>query len=158
MIQIARIKTSAQQQIVPFQPNHLNLIDFRKHELDNIENIPDYLAYVINNSIDDLTWTGIAKGKVICIFGIRPMWTGVAEAWLLTGHGIEQNAISLVRGARILLSDSIEEFGLKRLQIAVRVSNETAFKFAQALHFKVESKMKKFGPEGEDYYLMTRIS
>jgi len=157
MIQIAKIKTSAQQQIVPFQPNHLNLIDFREDELNHIEHIPDYLNYIVDNAIVDYSWTAIAQGKVICIFGIRYMWSGVAEAWLLTGHGIEKNSISLVKGARVLLDETIEEMQIRRLQIAVKSTNKTAYNFAKFLYFNVEGVMKKFGPDGEDYYLMTRI-
>jgi hypothetical protein len=37
------------------------------------------------------------------------------------------------------------------------VENDTAFKFAKALRFEVESVMRKFGPEGADYYMMTRF-
>jgi len=31
-----------------------------------------------------------------------------------------------------------------------------AYRFAKSLGFKVECEMKEYGPEGADYYLMSR--
>lgn len=77
---------------------------------------------------------------------------------MLPGAGIEDNSISVVRGARKLLDNVIQEYDIVRLQIAVRTSNDTAYKFAKALYFEDEAIMRKYGPEGADYHLMARFS
>jgi RimJ/RimL family protein N-acetyltransferase len=77
--------------------------------------------------------------------------------WLVPSKDIGSHAISLVRGARAVTDTALQDYGVRRLQICVKVENDTAFKFAKALRFEVESVMRKFGPEGADYYMMTRF-
>jgi len=158
MLRLATVRMSPDKQIVPFQPNHLDRIELKGFELDYVRTIPNYKDYIIYNAEHDLTWTGISRGKVILIFGIRPLWPRVAEAWMMPGKGIEDNAVSVLRGARQVLDNVIEDYDMMRLHIAVRVQNETAYKFAKALYFEEEAVMKRYGPEMADYYLMARLS
>jgi hypothetical protein len=43
------------------------------------------------------------------------------------------------------------------MQIFVKVENTRALRFAKALQFEVECILRKFGPEGADYYAMARF-
>jgi len=149
---------SNDQMIVPFLPNHLHSLELKPFELEYVEHIPDYHEYVAENALRGFSWTGICQGRPVAVFGVRPLWSTNFEAWMVPGEGIERNAIAVLRGARHILDSVIVEFGLLRLQITVRCENEVAFRFAKRLGFKVESKMLRFGPEGADYYLMTRIT
>jgi hypothetical protein len=157
MLQLATINLAPDKQIVPFQPNHLYSLELKDYELEYVSNIPNYDQYIIQNADPLLTWTAVVRGKIILIFGVRPFWPHVYEAWMLPGAGIEDNAIAVVRGARKILTNVMQEYDMMRLQIAVRVSNDTAYKFAKSLYFKEEAIMRQFGPEGADYYLMTRF-
>ena len=158
MLQIATMQLAPDKQLVPFRPEHLYSIEIKGYELEYVTSIPDYDEYVLENVIPEMTWTGIARGKVIIIFGLRPLWPGVCEAWMLPGAGIEDNAIAVVRGARKVLDSAMQKYDLMRLQIAVRSSNITAHKFAKSLYFRDEALMRRYGPEGADYYLMARFS
>ena len=159
MITFPDVKLSKGQHIVPYRPEHLLDLDLRDYEKDNYKgHIEEYLEYVDINTVDGLTWSGIGYGKVVVIFGFRPMWRAVGEVWLLPGHGIERHAISVLRGARKILSNVIHDFELKRLQIAVSTRNDTAYRFAKSLYFEEEAVMSNYGPEGADYKLMVRLS
>lgn len=103
-----------------------------------------------------MSWTVVGRGRPVCCFGLWQLWDGVAEAWMLPDEEIDKYAISVTRGARRVLDKAIQDIGIRRLQIAVRVQNDTAYKFAEALYFKTECVMKHYGPEGADYYLMAR--
>jgi hypothetical protein len=144
-------------QLIPFRPEHLLRMELKGDELIYLELIPEYHRYIIEMAVPDFSWTVVRDGSPVAVFGVRPMWPGVAEVWMLPGVGIEKNAIALVRGARHIFAQIEQEYGVRRLQIAVRKSNYTAYKFARSVYFEQESLMSQFGPEGEDYYMMTRI-
>lgn len=144
------------QQILPFEPEHLHRIDFKGDTFEYMAEIPDYFDYIVENAYHGLTWTGMRDGKPIIIFGCRPIFEKNFEAWMIPGVQVDSNAIALVKGGRALFSQVEEEYELNRLQIAVRCGNETAVNYARALYFKVESTLKAYGPEGQDYYMMTR--
>ena len=99
----------------------------------------------------------VGKGKVVSVFGIRIIWTGLAEMWMVPSKDMERHAISLVRGARAITDSALRDYAVRRLQISVKVENDTAFRFAKALRFDVESVMRKYGPDGSDYYMMVRF-
>lgn len=159
MISFPDAKLSASQHIVPYRPEHLLQIELRDYEAQNYKgHIEEYLEYVDMNVVEGLTWTAIGHGRVIGIFGFRPMWRAVGETWLLPGHGIERHAISVVRVARQIMTNVMHDFSLKRLQIAVSTQNDTAYRYAKSLYFEEEAIMRNYGPEGADYRLMVRLS
>jgi len=159
MISFSDAKLTKGQHIVPYRPEHLLEIELRDYEAQNYKgHIEEYLEYVDMNVVEGLTWTAIGHGRVIGIFGFRPMWRAVGETWLLPGHGIERHAISVVRVARQIMANVMHDFSLKRLQIAVSTQNDTAYRYAKSLYFEEEAIMKNYGPEGADYRLMVRLS
>jgi len=145
------------QSLIPFRPEHLLRMGLKGDELLYLELIPEYHRYIIEMAVPDFSWTLIGRSGPVCVFGMRPMWPGVGEIWMLPGIGIEKNAIALVKGGRHIFAQIEQEYGIRRLQIAVRKSNYTAYKFARSVYFEQESVMVNFGPDGEDYFMMTRI-
>ena len=145
------------QEIVPFEPGHLNELELRPTEVAYLANIPKYFDNLVGHAQPGTSWTGIANGKVVCCFGLRLLWRGVAEAWLLPGIGIERNPIAVLKNGRRLMQEAMYDLGVERLQIAVRAQNNTEINFAKALYFEVESTMKRYGPEGDDYFMMVRF-
>ena len=47
---------------------------------------------------------------------------------------------------------------LKRVQASVHAEDHQAVRFARWMGFENEGLMKKYGPDGSDYYRMARIS
>ena len=70
---------------------------------------------------------------------------------------VNRSAIALIKGGRHILDHIQDEYDVRRLQITVRSSNKTAYKYAEKMYFKTEGLMERYGPEGDDYYLMARI-
>jgi len=157
LIQIPKIRMSPDESIVSLRHDHLMKIDYNEDTKEYIKNIPNYIDYLWANAEAGSSWAGIGRGKVVAAFGIKPIWNGLAEMWMIPGTDIGRHTISIVRGAKVLTDSAIRDYDLKRLQIAVRVENDTAFRFAKSLGFGVESIMKRFGPEGADYYMMARF-
>lgn len=157
MIQLPTFRMNGDEQIVPMRYEHLISLQLKKHEIEYQANIPNYIDYIYENSEDGLSWSAIGRGRIIAVFGVRPIWRGLAEAWMVPGVGIEDHAASVVRGARALMDTTVSNLDIARLQIIVKTENDTAYKFAKSIGFSVEGKLERFGPEGADYYMMVRF-
>lgn len=145
------------QQLVPFRPEHLLRAELKDDELKYMEMMPEWYEYIIDTAFADLSWSFCRLGQVACMFGIRPLWPGVGEVWMIPTVHTSRSAIALIKGGIHILDYIQEEYGVRRLQITVRSSNRTAYKYAEKMYFKIEGLMELFGPEGEDYYMMARI-
>ena len=157
LVQLPQVRMGHDEHIVPLSYEHLTRIRLKKENRDFVNVIPNYLDYVWDHAVDGMSWAGIGRGKVISAFGIRPFWDGVAEMWLVPGEEIDRHAISVIRASKQLTDTAIANNGIKRLQICVNTNNDTAFRFAKALRFEVKSVMRKYGPDGSDYYMMVRF-
>tara|TARA_R110000744_G_scaffold138440_5_gene249252 strand:+ start:177 stop:656 length:480 start_codon:yes stop_codon:yes gene_type:complete len=157
LIQFPDVKMNHDEQIVPLSYVHLQRLKLKEHEQLYANLIPNYLDYVWDCADPKLSWAAIGKGRVVAVFGLRSVWPGLMEVWMLPSEGIEQHAISFIRGSKSLIDIAIGDYDVNRLQICVKKDNTTAFRFAKALGFEVESTMTKFGPEGADYYMMVRF-
>lgn len=157
LIQIPEFRMSNGEHIVALTYDHLTRIQYNEDTKEYMKHIPNYVHYIWDNAVVGSSWTAICKGKVIAVFGIRYIWNGLAEMWMVPSKDIHKYAISLVRGARALTDTAIHDNEIKRLQIVVKVENDVALRFAKSLGFGVESVMTKFGPEGADYYMMVRF-
>ena len=56
-----------------------------------------------------------------------------------------------------LLQHVIEENKLTRVQASVHVDDKQAVRYVEWLGFENEGLMKKFGPDGSDYYRFARV-
>jgi len=157
LIQLPTFKMRTDEQIVPLTLNHLYSIKLGPHEQEYAKHIPDYLDYVWDHSELGWSWTGIGRGRVVCCFGVRDFWPGMVEAWFLPGEGMNDHVRSILIGARAILNNVMSDNDIRRMQICVKVDNQPALRFAKALQFEVECKLRKYGPEGADYYSMARF-
>lgn len=144
--------------IVRMKPEHVMWLKLKEPELTYEKDMPGLRKYIIEGADYDRSWSATDRGKVFLCFGIRPAWTNVGEAWLLPGHNISEHSISVIRYARKLFTELLQNGEYARIHIAVRADNDTALKFAKALGFEVEGIMRNFGPDGVDSYMMARIS
>ena len=157
MIHLGTLRLGPGREVIPFQPSHIYSIELKPFELEYVNTIPDFYNYAIENAFPNLSWTGIGHGQIQLIWGVRPFFEKTAEVWMLPGKNIDRYAVSLLRCARQMLKQVMKEHGFERLQITVRQQNVTAYKFAKALYFEDEGLLRKYGPEGADYIIMSRI-
>lgn len=158
MIELPVFRTTSGQSIVRFQPQHLNRLDLKEPELSELRLDPSTLDRVAQAAEPDASWTGMFHGKPVVCFGIRTIFPGVGEAWLLPGADIDRHAISVCRGSRRIYQHFIDEGVFRRIHVVVDPANDTAFRFAKWNGFDVEGVMRKFGVDGSDHLLMARIS
>ena len=87
--------------VIPFHARHMHMANFRSFEQDLIDgygrpHIQDY-------GVEGLSFTGIRNGKIVVIWGLYPLWKGVAEAWMLPSADLVNKKMVIYRPQTILL-------------------------------------------------------
>lgn len=101
-------------------------------------------------------FTMIVHGKPAACFGSVKIWDGVEEMWLLIDDRARKMAKTLTKSAIEFVDFRAIAGNLHRLQITVRCEDMRAVRWARAIGFSIDGMMMKYGPDGSDYYLMSR--
>ena len=144
-------------EIVPYKPDHGNeMIEFGLND-----KLMDHDATFKDNRIDfalaGLSFTLLHNNFPVCSGGIVPLWTGVAEGWVISSKRIFKNRIKASRLIKKRTDLLCAANKIWRLQTAVKSNFKTGLRFAEFLGFKNEGLMKAYGPDKTDYYRMARI-
>ena len=138
--------------IIPFEPEHLDNIDYRIFDKDSISRWPDILKYINQLPSFGPCYTGLINDEIIGAGGLIILWPGVAEAWLLTGNLTNKFSLSfhktITKGLRLL----IDSMGLHRVQAVVYQYNDIAIKWIERLGFVCEGLMEGYGPDQSNFW------
>ena len=140
--------------LVPFRPEHATLIKAR-----------DITASPLATSTEDIlrvqalcghAITALLHGKPAACFGSVYIWPGLEEMWCLMEDRARNSALSLTKIAKSYADLRVVAGNLHRLQITVRSNDLRAVRWGNAIGFETEGLMKKYGPDGSDFFLMSR--
>ena len=101
------------------------------------------------------SYTCECEEGIIYITGMVNMWNRVNHGWLLAGDLVKKYPKSFHKISKKVFAKLKEDSD--RLQITVSTANDTDYRWARRLGFEVESIMQKYGPDGEDQYMMVVI-
>lgn len=141
--------------LVTFQPNHIHMTKFRDFDQEILDgygrpHIEDY-------AVDGLSYSAMCDGKVYAMFGLYPLWKGVAEAWLLPSSKLENRKMVFHKSCLRFFPYAAEKLKLHRIQVYVRSSNVQAYKWIEMMYFKREGLLERYGPDINDYYVYGRL-
>ena len=141
--------------LVTFQPNHIHMTKFRDFDQEILDgygrpHIEDY-------AVDGLSYSAMCDGKVYAMFGLYPLWKGVAEAWLLPSSKLENRKMVFHKSCLRFFPYAAEKLKLHRIQVYVRSSNVQAYKWIEMMYFKREGLLEQYGPDINDYYVYGRL-
>ena len=105
-----------------------------------------------------LAFTGLIDGYVIASAGIKPLWPRVGEAWIVASDNMPKNKLSVIKLIKENFNVMIQDNNFVRVQASVRADWLEAKRFAEFLGFEHEGIMRKYGPDGQDYLRMARIT
>ena len=94
---------------------------------------------------------------IIAVVGGTLNWPGVMEIWSVTGNEVYKHPLSYFKTCIRLLSDYQKTFGIHRFQASCLYGKEDLEKWFSKLGFLKEATMRKYGPNGEDFYLFARV-
>ena len=133
-----------------FQPNEFDAV--------NINLFDDYVAYLEKYMQPHLNFSVLGEHKVYAMFGLVKIRDTVYEAWLLPSATISEQKFRLHKASIQFFRYAMEKLSIKRLQIAVCTTNVSAYKWAKVCYFQEEGILRKYGLNGEDYYMMSKIA
>jgi hypothetical protein len=92
----------------------------------------------------------------VMIFGIVPIWNGVAEAWMIADDKIRNKPYTLTKYSKRFIDIVPISLALHRLQITVRIRDKRAVSWARFLGFTEEGILRGYGPDKANYYMMRK--
>jgi len=102
-------------------------------------------------------YTLLDGDDVLACAGVSVMWEGVAEGWIVLSKKARKHKVSVARYTDALFDDIMRDNNLWRIQASIHTTDEKAIRFAQWLEFEYEGIMRKFGPDGSDYFRYARV-
>lgn len=143
--------------VVPFDPGHLAAIEPGPFEALVLEGLPaDLLTRECPVPGPALTVLD-AQGAPLGAFGLVPMWTGVAQAWVFASDSLRACPVVLHRTVARALGAGERLLRLHRVQISVHENFLTSRRWVERLGFACEGAMPGFGPNGDTYYRYARL-
>ena len=137
-------------EVIPFLPEHLDMIEVRPELLKEIEiirkrNLGPYLAQFPSLTIKD-------GSRIIACFGGIYLWPHTAESWLRTVQDVYRYKEILVDQIGRLTDFAFNAWNLNRLQTTVQKDWPVARRFAERLGYIQEAELPYY--IGETTYLM----
>ena len=154
---VRSITTNKNVSFVPFHWAHPYAMHLREFDRKIFSELPNFKEYLQSYEASGHAVTAICNGQMVCCFGVNEFWAGVAEAWMLTSSHCDVVPVSLSRGAMRYFNQIAITLKLRRLQITVDERNIVAIRWARMLKFSREGVLRKYGPSGVDYLMMSRI-
>lgn len=104
-----------------------------------------------------LAYTCMINNEPIASAGMKMIWDGVAEGWVLASSKVWQHPVLVAKAIKKNFARLARLHGIKRVQTAVRADFKIGLKFAKWLGLEEEGLMKKYGFDGSDHYRYARI-
>ena len=154
-------------ELLPDLPPQIALVPFNPaHALNMRIGDGGVLAMRDSISMRDLMYAQASTGNAITAllngtpavsFGSVHIWKGVEEMWCLMEERARKHPVAMTKIAIAYRDFRVIAGNLHRLQLTVRCQDQRAFRWATAIGFELEGQMRRYGPDGSDFYLMSRV-
>jgi hypothetical protein len=143
--------------LLPFRIAHLagmQLDPIQQHDMDKFPHAYEMLEAQAEHGP---AHTYMIDGFPLACFGAVETFPGVAEVWLLLDSRAGAYAVTVGRNSRMYFDQLGPAMKLRRCQMTVDVTFKSAIRYAEWCRFEVEGVMRKYGMDGQDNLLMSRI-
>ena len=141
--------------IVPFKPEHWEMIKFREFERETVGNMLDEIRLKLDAK--GPTYTMLVHGEVAGFAGVALMWPGVGEGWILGSDLFESNKLWFVRTVKRYLEKIMYTHDLHRVQTTVMHGQTGLVRLVEFLGMEFEGRLRNYSPNGEDYLIYGRV-
>ena len=142
--------------IVPFLTEHVLKFAISQPDLEGHDK-EELKERIIAQAQQGQAISVIERGKTLGIFGSTPIWKGLDEGWFLVDEAVRRYGIAMTKVAKKWIALKFQKDSLNRLQITVRCDDIRAEKWAKCLGFQTDGVMRRFGPDGSDFFLMSIV-
>ncbi len=143
--------------IIPFQIEHLDWMDIREHEVENILSVKNYKEKIKAVTLVGTSLTVICNHTILCALGVLDIYDGVCEIWMLPCKSILQHKLSFAKITKNFI-DQLWEMGYyNRIQVAA-LADDFHNRYFSWLGFKIETPngMKNFTIKKCTYNMWSR--
>jgi len=143
--------------IVPFTKHHGIYILSQQMNHILMDKDAEFEGDAMDLEENGLAFTGLVDNKPIFAAGMKPIWKGVAEGWVLATAKVWDHPLLVARAIKKDFARVAKEHGLWRVQTAVRSNFDQGLRFAKWLGLEDEGIMKQYGFDKTDHNRYARI-
>jgi len=144
--------------VVRFRPEHAEALNMRIPDAEWAENLGAPIAAQARMLAIGPSISLVRDGEVVACGGAMVVWRDVAEIWMRTSPLVEVYPLAVVKTTRRFLAAVWQDFALRRMQCVVRADYDRAIRFAARLGFEREALLRRYGPDGHDYFMCARVA
>ena len=143
--------------IVPYISDHGRLIMQSQMNHVLMQKDMSYRKASMDLEEKDLAFSGFINNNLIASAGMKLLWGGVAEGWVMATQDVWRHPIVIARAIKKNFEVLAKNNKIKRVQTAVRADFDIGLKFAKWLGLKNEGMMEYYGIDGSHHYRYARI-
>jgi hypothetical protein len=143
--------------IIPYVSAHGKIIleSQMNHNLSQLD--AEYIKESANLEEKNMAFTCVIGDKIVASAGIKKIWNGVGEGWVLATSEIWNHPITIAKAIKKNFDKVAIKNNIKRVQTAVNAQYGIGIRFAKWLGLSNEGLMKCYGLDGSDHYRFARI-
>jgi len=138
-----------------FQPSDAFAIELRPQDSERAV-VRDSREWkdIVDKSV---AYTLLYDDEILCCGGVCFYRKRFGEAWILCSRKAEEHPIATFRTARRVIDDIMKLYDMYRVQATVQCDWFEAQRFIKLLGFKWEGTLWRYGPDGSNYQMYSRI-
>ena len=140
-----------------FEPSHFFQMTYNAFDRKTIDEQESHEEMIAELNSHGHSIAFLHDKQILALFGFHEMWTGVLEVWMLPAPQIRGHVVTGHRAALRFFPFLASQYRAKRLQFAVCCTNVVADIWAKRCYFEREGLMRRYGPDGSDYFLYARL-
>ncbi len=134
-------------EVVPFKSSHLEKMTARSVH-DGETHVPQE---------GTLTFTITVDNQPVAILGLFIVQPGIASLWGIVSDSIQRVPIGFTKTVMDLIAGWGDSFKLRRAQVMLRYTYPRYGDWYKLMGFEKEGLLRKFGENGDDYWLYGRV-
>ena len=143
--------------IVEAEAHHIRRMSLRDFDVRTAGSREVIDSWFVSLKRGGPAYCGVVDGQPIVAFGFVSFWQGHAEAWMIADQTLPKHTFLFHRAVRKGLPWLSIRMQLNRLQMTIHSSNTLAERWSLALGFDFEGRLRKYGPDGEDFLMMSVV-
>lgn len=144
--------------LLPFSIDHLGLIRLRSSDDEQLDL---FKSIYQGNEERFRVWTMVTEDSIpVAICGMTILWPSVANVFMAFSEDVESNsdrAGEVFWGIKRFIKQIFDEYRLHRMEAATSDQSYAQIRWMKLLGFEIEGIMKKYDPQGRDYFRFAKV-
>lgn len=140
-----------------FKEEHAMQIELRPEESEAKDNPLMYKQFARIHYLGGPAYSLYYQDKLLFCCGMIILRPGVGSTWIVCDKAINGFGIEVLHYSKMILDETIKKYKLHRVQTEIKSTIRLYHQFIKRLGFQEEGTMRKYGSDGSDYLLYSRI-